>query len=204
MAQKPGRRSRAKEALEDLKERENMPINASALRERVDEQTNQSPTISGGDVDAAWDRADMAGEETVGGSVATPDQDRVDEIGAAAGLTYQDDEPLNYNGKMRKRDEQRWELNPASAVEGERAEGWSDLKDEPTLVVEDEDDLIDELEDEDLDDDDEVGEEVDDEASAAEESDADLEDDDPDDEDLEDEDPELDEDDDEDEDEVER
>ena len=39
MAQKPGRRSRAKEAREDLKERENMPINASALRERVDELT---------------------------------------------------------------------------------------------------------------------------------------------------------------------
>jgi hypothetical protein len=201
MAQKPGRGSRAKEAREDLKERESMPINASALRERVDEQTNQSPAISGGDVDAAWDRADMAGEETVGGSVATPDQDRVDEIGAAAGLTYQDDEPLNYNGKMRKRDEQRWELNPASAAEGEHVEGWSDLKDEPTLVVEDEEDLEDELEDEDLDDEDDEDE---DEGVAEAAPEGDLEDDDPEEFDEDDEDDDADADDDEDEDEVER
>ena len=94
----------------------------------------------------------MVGEESVGGSVATPDQDRVDEIGAAAGLTYQDDEPLNYAGKMRRRDEERWELNPASAADAEpdsegRVERWGDLKDEPTLTIEDEADIEKELDD---------------------------------------------------------
>jgi CBS domain-containing protein len=38
-----------------------------------------SPALSGGDVDADWQRAHDSGEEAVGGSVATPDQDVVDE-----------------------------------------------------------------------------------------------------------------------------
>lgn len=154
MARKPGRRSLEEQARQDLKERENLPTDSRNLRERLDENTNQSPNLSGGDVDAAWDRADVAGEETVGGSVATPDQDRVDEIGAAAGLTYQDDEPLNYAGKMRRRDEERWELNPASAADADGADPdpaqgnrWSDLKDEPTLTIEDEEDIDEELDD---------------------------------------------------------
>lgn len=152
MPQKPGRRSLEKQAREDLKERENLPTDSRNLRERLDEQTNQSPALSGGDVDADWERTDMVGEESVGGSVATPDQDRVDEIGAAAGLTYQDDEPLNYAGKMRRRDEERWELNPASAADAEadsegRVERWGDLKDEPTLTIEDGADIEKELDD---------------------------------------------------------
>ncbi len=44
------------------------------------------PLLSGGDVDADWKRADSIGEEAVGGSVATPDQDVVDEIGRALGV----------------------------------------------------------------------------------------------------------------------
>ncbi|HET7876338.1 MAG TPA: DUF6335 family protein, partial [Methylomirabilota bacterium] len=36
-----------------------------------------SPVDSGGDVDADWQAAQSTGEETVGGSVATPDQDVV-------------------------------------------------------------------------------------------------------------------------------
>lgn len=157
MTRKPGRRSLEEQARQDLKERENLPTDSRNLRERLDENTNLSPELAGGDIDAAWDRADMAGEETVGGSVATPDQDRVDEIGAAAGLTYQDDEPLNYAGKMRRRDEERWELNPASAADAEgagserddadRGERWGDLKDEPTLTIEDDDEVENELDD---------------------------------------------------------
>jgi len=45
--------------------------------------TATSPTLTGGDVDADWKRAAGVGEEAVGGSVATPDQDRVDDIGDA-------------------------------------------------------------------------------------------------------------------------
>ena len=75
---------------------------------------SKSPVLSGGDLDAAWDRAD-AGEETVGGSAPTPDQNLVDELGRALGLTYADDEPLDTSGKIAARDHHRWELDPASA-----------------------------------------------------------------------------------------
>jgi hypothetical protein len=72
------------------------------------------PELAAGDIDAAWDRADE-GEETVGGSSPTPDQDVVDEIGEAVGLTYQDNEPVLIDKKLEKRDDTRWELDPASA-----------------------------------------------------------------------------------------
>lgn len=44
------------------------------------------PALTGGDVDADWMRAHLSGEEAVGGSVATPDQDVVDEIARALGV----------------------------------------------------------------------------------------------------------------------
>jgi hypothetical protein len=70
--------------------------------------------IAGGDIDAAWDQAD-GGEETVGGTSPTPDQDIVDEIGRAVGVNYEDAEPLRTTEKLEQRDEQRWELHPASS-----------------------------------------------------------------------------------------
>ena len=41
--------------------------------------------------DAAWDDSVVAGQESIGGSAPTPDQDNIDEIGEAAWVTYQDD-----------------------------------------------------------------------------------------------------------------
>lgn len=72
-----------------------------------------TPEVSAGDLDADWQRADPVGEETVGGSVPTPDQDIVDEVGKGAGLTYEDTEPLR--PKVEERDRHRWELDPASS-----------------------------------------------------------------------------------------
>ncbi len=74
-----------------------------------------SPALSGGDVDARWDEAESTGDEAAGGSTPTPDQDIVDEIGKAIGVTYQEGEPLRVGGKEQERDEHRWELDPASA-----------------------------------------------------------------------------------------
>lgn len=70
--------------------------------------------LSGGDVDTTHAGTD-SGEETVGGSVPTPDQDIVDELGKAVGITYEDTEPLRFGDKVADRDAQRWELNPASS-----------------------------------------------------------------------------------------
>jgi uncharacterized protein DUF6335 len=86
----------------------------SEVLEKLSRNPIGRPELAGGDLDAAWDRADE-GEETVGGSSPTPDQDLVDEIGEALGLSYQDNEPLRIEEKLEKRDAQRWELNPASS-----------------------------------------------------------------------------------------
>jgi len=84
------------------------------------EQAKQDTTVppdavlAGGDIDAAWDKA-AVGEETVGGTTPTPDQDLVDEIGRAVGIEYEGAEPLHTTEKLERRDEQRWELHPASS-----------------------------------------------------------------------------------------
>jgi len=54
--------------------------------------TQSSPRLSGGDVDADWRRADSVGEEAPGGTVSTPDQSVVDDIGDALGVPRAPDE----------------------------------------------------------------------------------------------------------------
>ena len=128
------------------------------LLEDLEEHHSLSPEISGGDLDASWQTANAAGEETVGGSTPTPDQDVVDELGAAAGLTYEDDEPLDSDAKILDRDRNRWELNPASVEDEEEDEDDENIEDEDDLVdleaLELEDDELDKEEDEEDDDDD--------------------------------------------------
>jgi hypothetical protein len=68
------------------------------------------PLLSGGDVDADWQRADDTGEEAVGGSVATPDQDVVDEIGEAVGVPRPPDAEVRASSEiLDERDAKRWE-----------------------------------------------------------------------------------------------
>jgi len=101
---------------EDFQERQGLAAGGrEKLKEKLNEHNSQDPSLSAGDVDAAWEDSVVAGEESVGGSAPTPDQDNVDELGEAAGVTYQDDEPLNSDRKILERDRRRWELNPASA-----------------------------------------------------------------------------------------
>jgi Family of unknown function (DUF6335) len=63
------------------------------LREVVT-HSETGPALSGGDVDADWQRAAASGEEAVGGSAPTPDQDVVDEIGHALGVEQALDAPV--------------------------------------------------------------------------------------------------------------
>lgn len=99
---------------ESLAERQGLNAGQEQMQDRLEQHHAKSPTLSGGDVDAAWDDANV-GEETAGGMAPTPDQDMVEEIGEAYGLTYKEGEPLRTGEKLAKRDEQRWELNPESA-----------------------------------------------------------------------------------------
>lgn len=85
------------------------------LRTRLASYTSTGPSLSGGDVDAEWETADSIGDEAVGGSVATPDQNVVEDLGAALGVTYEDAEELRPGDKEHDRDRHRWEFDPASS-----------------------------------------------------------------------------------------
>ena len=87
---------------------------ADLLKRGLREHHSRTPELSGGDIDADWAGADV-GDETVGGSAPTPDQDVVEEIGEALGVTYEDNEPLHTTEKVGERDRKRWELDPASS-----------------------------------------------------------------------------------------
>jgi Family of unknown function (DUF6335) len=78
--------------------------------EELAEHTATSPRLTGGDVDADWQRAASVGEEGVGGSVATPDQDVVDELGDALGVPRAPDEEVKTSGEiLEARDRHRWD-----------------------------------------------------------------------------------------------
>ena len=66
--------------------------------------------LTGGDLDADCTRAWDSGDEAVGGSAATPDQDVVDEIGRALGVEQEADaEVWTSREILRERDRHRWD-----------------------------------------------------------------------------------------------
>jgi len=80
------------------------------LRDLV-EHHETGPAVSGGDLDADWHRAQSSGEEAVGGSVPTPDQDVVDDIGHALGVEQPIQAPLRSSGEiLEDRDRRYWDL----------------------------------------------------------------------------------------------
>src|SRR5579864_7132274 len=61
--------------------------------------------LSGGDVDATV--TSEGADESPDGDNPTPDQNIVENLGRAAGETYEDDEPLRPKEKIEKRDKNR-------------------------------------------------------------------------------------------------
>ena len=55
------------------------------------------------------------GDETGDESSPRPDENVVEEMGDEVGVIYEDAEPLHTVDKVAKRDEHRWELDPASS-----------------------------------------------------------------------------------------
>ena len=85
------------------------------LQDAQADHNETSPVMTGGDVDADWEDAYSVGDEAPGGDNPTPDQDRVDDIGKALGVIYEDNEELKASDKIADRDKHRWELDPASS-----------------------------------------------------------------------------------------
>ena len=120
---RPGRPGRLGGAIrsvpipDELDEREEIV----GLPTSVSGHPETGPGLTGGDVDADWVGAYAAGDEAVGGSVSTPDQDVVDEIGHALGVEQPSDgEVLGSEEILRRRDRLRWHLEREAA---DREEG---------------------------------------------------------------------------------
>ena len=82
---------------------------ACAGRQRAEDLVD-----AGGDLDAAWEDVNDSGSETVAGDNPTPDQSLVEENAQAMGVSYEDNEELEFIDKIEKRDRERYELDENS------------------------------------------------------------------------------------------
>ena len=90
-------------------------IGGRTMRRERHDYTETSPELTGGDVDAYWQDADAVGDEAVGGTTATPDQNVTEELETAVGLEMDDNAFLRTNDILEERDDRRWELDPKSS-----------------------------------------------------------------------------------------
>jgi hypothetical protein len=81
----------------------------------------QSNSLKGADSDDDTEndayRAEVNGDEAVGGSTAVPSQNDTEELAEAEGIEMDDDTPLDTEEMIQERDRNRWELDPASAAD---------------------------------------------------------------------------------------
>ena len=95
----------------------------SELLRELSEHHGVSPIDSGGDVDADWQRAQSSGEEAVCGSVATPDQDVVDELARPLGVERSPDaEVITSDEILSARDRRRWRIEQQTDEEARDAD----------------------------------------------------------------------------------
>lgn len=90
------------------------PKDPELLAQRLRNNTAASPRDAGGDLDADWEDVNDSGSETVGGDNPTPDQSLVEENAQAIGVSYEDNEELEFIEKIEKRDRDRFELDENS------------------------------------------------------------------------------------------
>lgn len=90
------------------------PKDPDLLAHRLRNNTAASPRDAGGDLDAAWEDVNDSGSETVAGDNPTPDQSLVEENASAMGVSFEDNEELEFIDKIEKRDRDRYELDENS------------------------------------------------------------------------------------------
>jgi Family of unknown function (DUF6335) len=95
------------------------PQDPELLAQRLRNNTAASPSDSGGDIDAAWEDVNDTGSETVGGDNPTPDQSDVEENAHAIGINFEDNQQLDFDEQLEKRDRNRFELDERSKANGE-------------------------------------------------------------------------------------
>ena len=111
------RKDRDRDGIDDRIEPPIPDVSAGSrkLAERLKNDPLADPVVTGGDLDAQFESAQFSGDESAVSSMPTPDQNDVDNIGRAMGVTYQEGEELKVGEKEESRDEHRWELDPASS-----------------------------------------------------------------------------------------
>ncbi|HVG30217.1 MAG TPA: DUF6335 family protein [Pyrinomonadaceae bacterium] len=93
------------------------PKDPEQFAQRLRNNTAASPSDSGGDPDATWEDVNDSGEESVAGDNPTPDQSLVEENARAVGVSFEDNEELEFIDKIDRRDRDRFELDPRSKTE---------------------------------------------------------------------------------------
>jgi len=97
-----------------------VPRDPDLLANRLRNNTAASPRDAGGDLDANWEDVNDSGSETFAGDNPTPDQSLVEENAQAMGVSFEDNEELEFVDKIEKRDRERFELE-------ERSKGSDDM-----------------------------------------------------------------------------
>lgn len=93
------------------------PKDPELLAHRLRNNTAASPADSGGDLDATWEDVNEDGSETVAGDNPTPDQSMVEENARAVGVSFEDNEELEFIDKIERRDRDRFELDERSKTD---------------------------------------------------------------------------------------
>jgi Family of unknown function (DUF6335) len=89
------------------------PKDPELLAQRL-RNTAASPQDTGGDLDADWEDVNESGSETFAGDSPTPDQSIVEENARAIGVSFEDNEELDFLEKIERRDRDRYELEEQS------------------------------------------------------------------------------------------
>lgn len=95
------------------------PKDPELLAHRLRNNTAASPRDAGGDVDASWEDVNESGSESFSGDNPTPDQSNVEENAQAVGVSFEDNEELEFEEKIEKRDRDRFELDENSKTDGD-------------------------------------------------------------------------------------
>ncbi|HLE62719.1 MAG TPA: DUF6335 family protein [Pyrinomonadaceae bacterium] len=95
------------------------PKDPELLAHRLRNNTAASPNDAGGDLDAAWEDVNESGSEAVAGDNPTPDQSIVEENAKALGVSFEDNEELEFIEKIQRRDRDRFELDQRSKATDE-------------------------------------------------------------------------------------
>jgi hypothetical protein len=95
------------------------PKDPELLAHRLRNNTAASPNDAGGDLDAAWEDVNESGSEAVAGDNPTPDQSIVEENAKALGVSFEDNEELEFIDKIERRDRDRFELDQRSKATDE-------------------------------------------------------------------------------------